>query len=238
MARAHEVEFGSVHSSLVDTLARSREKVWIVRGRDLAKKVVSLCPKCRRDKKKLVGQQMAKVKEESVTICRPWTHVSLDFAGPLKVKGAVNARAKKKCWITVYCCRSTKAVELFATCGYDTQSFLLKHQEFVYRHAAPATIVSDRGTQLVSAGRILAEKADQSDKAAQSEKETPLKWDWSRIKSENSASNWTFVPIGSPHYNGLPEATVKVLKKTLNLSLHPGVELSYPELVTLLAKIS
>ena len=238
MARAHEGEFGSVHSSLVDTLARSREKVWIVRGRDLAKKVVSLCPKCRRDKKKLVGQQMAKVKEESLTICRPWTHVSLDFAGPLKVKGAVNARAKKKCWITVYCCRSTKAVELFATCGYDTQSFLLKHQEFVYRHAAPATIVSDRGTQLVSAGRILAEKADQSEKAAQSEKETPLKWDWSRITSENSASNWTFVPIGSPHYNGLPEATVKVLKRTLNLSLHPGVELSYPELVTLLAKIS
>ena len=79
---------------------------------------------------------------------------------------------------------------------------------------------------------------DRSEKADKSEKETPLKWDRSRITSENSASNWTFVPIGSPHYNGLPEATVKVLKRTLNLSLHPGVELSYPELVTLLAKIS
>ena len=46
------------------------------------------------------------------------------------------------------------------------------------------------------------------------------------------------MPIGSPHFNGLPESTVKVLKKTLRLSLHPGVELTYPELQTLLAKIT
>ena len=31
---------------------------------------------------------------------------------------------------------------------------------------------------------------------------------------------------------------MKVLKRSLSLSLHPGAELSYPELVTLLAKIS
>ena len=180
----------------------------------------------------MAGQQMGKIKKESLTICRPWTHIALDFAGPLLVKGAVNARAKKKCWILVYVCRSTKAVELLATLGYDTGSFLLRHEEFVARHSAPATIVSDRGTQLVSAGRILAVKA------AEAEKESPSKWDWSRITRENCASNWQFVPIGSPHFNGLPEATVKVLKKSLSLALPPGVELNYPELVTLLARIS
>ena len=175
---------------------------------------------------------MARIKEESLTVCRPFTYVSIDFAGPLKCKGAVNARAKKKCWIVVYCCRSTKAVELLVTSGYDTESFLLRHEEFVARHAAPTTIVSDRGTQLVSAGRILAEKAALADKQA------PGSWDWSRITRENNASTWHFVPIGSPHFNGLPEATIKVLKKTLSLALHPGIDLSYPELVTLLAKFS
>ena len=138
----------------------------------------------------LAGQQMARIKEESVTMCRPFTFVSLDFAGPVKVKGAVNSRAKIKCWIVVYCCRSTKAVDLLATCGYDTQSFLLKHEEFVARHAAPKTIVSDRGTQLVSAGKVLAEKATKSDI-------TPVKWDWAKITRENKVSNWMFVPIGS-----------------------------------------
>ena len=55
-------------------------------------------------------------------------------------------------------CRSTKAVELMAIAGYDTQSFLLKHEEFIARHGAPKSVVSDRGTQLVSAGRVLTRK--------------------------------------------------------------------------------
>ena len=232
MVGAHEGEHGSVHCSIAETLARSRLKVWIVRARDLAKKICTQCLLCKRRNKVLAGQQMAKIKQESLTVCRPFSFVSLDFAGPVKVKGAVNARAKMKCWIVVYCCRATKAVELLPTCGYDTESFLLRHEEFVARHAAPATVVSDRGTQLVSAGRILAEKA------AIADNQTPDKWDWSRITRENAASTWHFVPIGSPHFNGLPEATIKVLKKSLSLALHPGVELSYPELVTLLARIS
>ena len=232
MVRAHEGEHGTEHKSIVETLARSRQCVWIVRARLLAKKVCQFCYVCKRRKKQLSGQLMAKIKEESLTVCRPWTFVSLDFAGPIKVKGAVNARAKKKCWIIVYCCRSTKAVCLLATCGYDTAGFLLKHEEFVANHGAPAKIVSDRGSQLVSAGIVLAEKESQADK------ESPGKWNWQKITRDNSASTWQFVPVGSQHFNGLPEATVKVLKKSLSLALHPGVELNYPELITLLAKIS
>ena len=232
MVQAHMGEHGSVHNSVAETLARSRQRVWIVRARDLAKKVCSNCFQCKRDNKKLAGQQMARLKEESLTICRPFTYISLDFAGPVIVKGAVNARAKMKCWILVYCCRSTKAVEILPTCGYDTQSFLLRHEEFVARHSAPQSIVSDRGTQLVSAGKILAEKSSEADQ------QSPEKWNWAQITRQNNASTWHFVPIGSPHFNGLPEATVKVLKRTLKLSLHPGVELSYPELQTLLAKIT
>ena len=231
MVQAHRGEHGTVHNSVAETLARSRQKVWIVRARDLAKKVCSNCLQCRRDNKVLATQQMSRLKEESLTVCRPFTFISLDFAGPIVVKGAVNSRAKMKCWMLVYCCRSTKAVEILPTCGYNTQSFLLRHEEFIARHGAPLSVVSDRGTQLVSAGLVLAKK---SSKAADS----PDQWDWEQITKKNQASNWHFVPIGSPHFNGLPESTVKVLKKSLRLSLHPGVELSYPELQTLLAKIN
>ena len=232
MIQAHRGEFGTVHNSVAETLARSRQKVWILRGRDLSKKVCSECYQCRRDNKVLAEQQMSRLKEESLTVCRPFTYISLDFAGPILVKGAVNARATKKCWMLVYCCRSTKAVVILPTCGYDTQSFLLRHEEFVARHGAPQSIVSDRGTQLVSAGIVLAKKSSKSDQ------DTPDKWNWAQITKQNQVTNWHFVPIGSPHFNGLPESTVKVLKKTLKLSLHPGVVLSYPELQTLLAKIS
>lgn len=78
----------------------------------------------------------------------------------------------------------------------------------------------------MSAGRILAAK------------ESPESWDWARITSENSTSGWEFVPIGSQHRNGLPESTVKVLKKSLDHALHPGVILDYGEFITLLARIS
>ena len=232
MVRAHEGEHGTEHKSIVETLARSRQSVWIVRARQLAKKVCSNCFKCKREKKKLAGQRMALLKEESLTVCRPWTYVCLDFSGPIKVKGAVNARAKMKSWIIVYVCKSTKAVCLLATCGYSTEHFLLRHEEFVARHGAPAQIVSDRGSQLVSAGRILAVKESLA------EKQSPDQWNWKQITSSNATTTWKFVPIGSQHFNGLPEATVKVLKRSLTHALHPGAELSFPELITLLSKIS
>ena len=226
MERAHCGEFGTEHKSVTETLARSRTSVWIHRGRDLAKKICKNCPLCMKNKKKLCGQQMAKIRPEGLVVCRPWTFVSLDFAGPYKVRGVVNSRARMKCWVLVYVCRSTKAVCLLATCGYSTQSFLLRHAEFVARMGAPSKIVSDRGVQLVSAGIVLAGK------------ESPEKWDWKRVTRDNSTISWEFVPVGSQHRNGLPEATVKVLKKSLAHALHPGVVLAYDELVTLLSRIS
>ena len=90
----------------------------------------------------------------------------------------------------------------------------------------PRTIVSDRGTQLVKSGIVLAEK------------HTPRGWDWSTVVKNNSASNWSFVPVGAAHRNGLAEATVKVLKQSLKHALVPGVELTFGEMTTLLAEIS
>ena len=54
---------------------------------------------------------------------------------------------------------------------------------------------------------------------------------------ENSTTNWEFVPIQSQQRSGLPEACVKVLKKSLAHVLHPRVILIYDEQVTLLARI-
>ena len=87
-------------------------------------------------------------------------------------------------------------------------------------------LVSDQGSQLLAAGLVLAKK------------ESPESWDWERVKKENSASTWEFVPAGSQHHNGLPEAMVKALKRSLALALNSGVILAYNELVTLLARIS
>ena len=77
----------------------------------------------------MLVQQMADIRDEQLTVAPPWTHVALDFAGPITVKGQVNKRAKMKVWILVYSCRTTKAVCLLATPGYSTSDFLCKHSE-------------------------------------------------------------------------------------------------------------
>ena len=97
----------------------------------------------------------------------------------------------------------------------------------MFRKGRPDSIVSDRGSQLVAAGIVLANKDSPSNQL-----------DWKKVTSVNSATDWKFVPIGGQHRNGLSEATVKVLKKSLALAIHPTVELVYAELVTLLARIS
>ena len=221
MVHAHCGEFGLVHRSVVSTLARSRKKVWIVRGRDLARKVVNSCPSCDLDRKETLLQQMADIRDEQLTVSPPWSNVALDFAGPYLVKGEVNKRAKLKIWILIYCCRATRAVCLLACPGYSTSDFLCKHAEFVYRKGQPITIVSDRGSQLVAAGKVVA-----------------CKLDWDKVAGDNSKSEWIFVPAGAQHRNGISEATVKVMKKSLHLALQPGTVLTYAEIVTLLAKIT
>ena len=130
-------------------------------------------------------------------------------------------------WILVYTCRATKSVCLLATTGYSTSDFLCKHEEFVFRKGKPDSIVSDRGSQLVAAGIVLANK------------DLPVnRLDWQKVTSVNSTTDWHFVPVGGQHRNGLSEATVKILKKSLYLAIHPSVQLTYAELVTLLARIS
>ena len=131
-----------------------------------------------------------------------------------------------KIWILVYVCRSTRAVDMYATTGYSTDQFLLKHKEFVWKHGEPQTIVSDRGTNLVKAGMVLSEDSH------------PTNWNWAKIVEQNKASNWTFTEIGSSWRNGLAESMVKQTKLCLRKAVPEDAKISYGEFVTLLAGIS
>ena len=64
MWRAHMGYSGLFHRSVALTLAKSRSSVWIVRGKDLARRICSQCMVCRRNKKELARQQMALLREE------------------------------------------------------------------------------------------------------------------------------------------------------------------------------
>ena len=213
------------HRAAVATLARSRNYVWIVRGKQLAKKVVASCYACRRERKKLEKQQIGMLREEHLTVCPPWSAVSLDFAGPVKISGEVQKRITMKGWILVYVDQASRAVCLLLTPGYSTADFLLMHDRFTTMKGIPSKIVSDRGSQIVAGSIAIAEK----DLPSQA-------YDWERVTRENKCSTWEFVPVGC-QYRNLTEAMVKIVKKTLVHVLPVGRQLTYSEFETLLGRV-
>ena len=96
MWRAHVGYSGLLHRSVVETLARSRSSVWIVKGKLLAKKICNQCMECRKERKKLMTQQIVKLREESSKVCPTWTRIALDYAGSIVLKGEVNQRSRGK----------------------------------------------------------------------------------------------------------------------------------------------
>ena len=206
-----------------DALARTREKAWIVRGASLAKYVAKHCPICRLESKKTAGQIMADIPVHQTTPCPPFTHVSLDFLGPYKVRCLGNQRARIKVYGWVIVCQNVRVVKLLAVPGYDTYSFLLAYSRFTSNYGSPSLVVSDRGSQLVKAGSLLTNDLGT--------------WDWNMVseRAAKSGIKWLFVEPGCQWRNGIVERQVGILKRSMMSVLDVQKDLTYPELETLFA---
>ncbi|KAH9379969.1 hypothetical protein HPB48_013221 [Haemaphysalis longicornis] len=61
-----------------------RESYWILRGREVVKKVVNQYPKCWKQSCPLVSEQVALLPTDEVTPVNPFDVVEVDFTGALK----------------------------------------------------------------------------------------------------------------------------------------------------------
>ena len=67
-------------------LSRSRQKYWITNTNSAARKVISDCIVCKRNRGKLIEQKMADLSEERVLPEKaPFTKVGIDYFGPIDV---------------------------------------------------------------------------------------------------------------------------------------------------------
>ena len=88
------------HSGVNDTLVQLREKYWILRGHQATRKVVRACAVCKR----IEGLPYPSVSppdlpRERVSEDPPFSHIGIDFAGPLHITGWLQG---KKSYISVY----------------------------------------------------------------------------------------------------------------------------------------
>ena len=123
MIQSHEEN----HEESAGTLAHSRAYVWVVKGRSLARKLARSCPRFRLEKCRMLQQKVGQLPEDRIEIgCLPFSYISLDLLGPVKVKGIVNKRSQMGCYPLLFVCQLTGAMHVKLMVDYSMAVFLVQ----------------------------------------------------------------------------------------------------------------
>ena len=227
-----------------DALMRSRRRgVWIVRGRNLAEKISRNCYLCKRHSKKTLVQKMAPLPSIKTDVpCRPWTHLSIDFMGPIVCLDNIKKRTEMKVWPLLVCCLNTGSLAIYLSMSYSTSDFMIQFTQHIAVRGQPLSVYCDQGSQLIAARDVLKKQAA---KTVTSEDSLPCKLDWTEIKSKTAAAGitWKAAPAGCQYRNGAVESMVRATKRSLTKVGSPfrsggPVNLTYEEARTLMMKIA
>ena len=139
---------------------------------------------------------MAALLEGQLKMSAPFLGTCLDLVGPISCRGLGGGVQKPmKAYGVVFCCLSTKAVRILATTGYSTQQFLVCYRKFTSNQGPPSVVLSDHGSQLLSAARKLADPDAQD-----------IDWDEVVGLSSKSGTKWIFSEKGCLWRNGTSES--------------------------------
>ena len=189
----------------VDTvLAESRQFFWVVRGREMCKRIQRECGRCALVWAQPVHQQMSDLPKDRAAILEPpFSHVAVDYFGPIQT-----GRTQSKRYVLLVTCLSTRAVFLDVSRSLSTPDFLLTMRRFIAIYGTPATIRSDCGLNFVGASNLM------RDEVRRLESDPDVA---EALRKEGT--QWIFQPPGSPHTGGAHESLVRVAKRALHQSL-------------------
>lgn len=227
---ARHMHIKMLHAGPQLLLNSLRHKYWPINGRNLASKIFRQCVACFKSKPTLQTQMMGELPKSRVqTPIRPFYSTGVDYCGPVLVKMTKRkGSTPNKCYIAIFVCFSTKALHLELVEDLTTNSFIAALRRFMSRRGKPKDIFSDNGTNFVGAHRELQELVELW-KTEEFQKEL------STTLSQN-AITWHFQPPRAPHFGGLWESSVKLVKTHLKRVLGRSI-LTYVQFVTLLTQI-
>ena len=154
---AHEDAAHNHTAGVNHLLSTLNSKFWIVHGPAAVKRHRSQCTACKKIWAKPAQQLMAPLPDfRTEEPFRAFSRVGVDYAGSFLTKqGRGRSRAKR--YLCLMTCLQSRAVHLEMAYGLDTESFLLAFTRFAKRRGVPDLVVSDNGTNFVSAERELRE---------------------------------------------------------------------------------
>ena len=194
-----------LHAGPTLLVANSRQKVWIITGKNAARQVVKNCITCARWSGQTFGQKMGNFPAARLQGLRAFHIVGVDYAGPLSLKHRKGRGVPThKGWICLFVCLTTKAVHLEAVTALTTEAFIAALRRFIARRGKPVEIHSDNGTNFVGAEKELRQLLQQESTQLQLEK-----------TAAEDGIQWHFIPPHAPHMGGLWESAVKSTKHHL-----------------------
>ena len=209
------------HDARDITMSIACGKAWIIGAKELATAITDSCDRCRFLHRLRVEQKMAQLPPAIQLPCPPFSNIGIDLAGPLIVHAMTNKRATLKVWNVLFVCLNTKAIAMYLAPGYSTNDFFIAYNSFISDRGTPTTVHSDRGSQLVAAGKEVIE----------------VDWDCIARKTSAQGTNWDFAPAGAQWRNGAVEIFVKKFKKSFELLYHK-TRLNYAEMSCAVKRIA
>jgi len=142
------------HMKTAATLTEFRSRFWVSKGRQYVKKVLKQCLICRKfDGKPYHDPPSAPLPHFRVSEAPPFSHVGVDFAGPLYTKG--DQGTMSKCYIVLFSCCITRALHLELIHDLTAFSFMHVLRKFCARRGMPNLIISDNAKTFKSTAKAL-----------------------------------------------------------------------------------
>lgn len=219
-----DTHFKNMHAPNALTDRIVKERYWIPGSRSIIRQEIHGCNHCIRFGHKVNQPQMSDLPLERISSSPIFECTPVDFAGPFNVRASkIKFDRSIKVWVSIFVCMSTKLSHLELCTELSADNFLPALDRFTSRRSTPGKMVSDNGTNFVSANKILAQQF-----------KLMLERGFSVLATREI--EWKFIPPGSPHFGGLHEACVKSFKFFVKRMARVE-NLTYEEFHTLTCKI-
>ena len=211
-----------LHNSPRETLAELRSWFWIVKGRQVVRKVISRCV----ISKRIEGQHYAipptaPLPQFRVEESPAFTSTGIDFAGPSFVRrGAKEKDDILRVNIALFTCGSSRAVHLDVVPDLSAETLIRSFKRFICRRGVPRLVVSDNAKTFKTAARFLSSI-----------------FELREVQSFllNHKMKWKFNLERALRWGGFFERTVRCVKRCLKIL--KNAKLSYEELLTVVIEI-
>lgn len=124
-----------------------KQQYWPLRAKSTIRQVIHECITCFRVKPQDTNQFMSELPAARVTLTRPFTNTTVDYAGFYLVRSGTTRNAPhSKCYISLFKCMCTGAIHLELVSDLSSQAFIAALDRFASRRGKPSIMYSDNGT--------------------------------------------------------------------------------------------